>query len=40
MKAFFSAIVVALVMAYGASFILDGNQRTAEQAFATQGVRL
>jgi hypothetical protein len=34
------AVVIAIVMAVGASMVLETYQRTAEQAFTTQGVRL
>lgn len=40
MKAFLSSIVVALVIAVGAAFVLGGMQTNADQAYATQGVRL
>jgi hypothetical protein len=41
MKAFLSAVVVAVVIAVGAAFVLDGNyQQSAYSAFATDGVRL
>lgn len=40
MKAFLTAIVVALGMAAGAALILGEVQKPAEQGFATQGVRL
>lgn len=40
MKAFLSAVVVALGMALGAAVILGGVQTPAEEAYATQGVRL
>ncbi|WP_404325536.1 hypothetical protein [Aerophototrophica crusticola] len=40
MKAFLSAVIVALGMALGAAVILGEVQTPAEQAFTTQGVRL
>ncbi|MDO5528087.1 MAG: hypothetical protein Q4F71_01675 [Paracoccus sp. (in: a-proteobacteria)] len=40
MKAFLAAVLVALVVAIGASFALDGVQETAPQAYTTEGVRL
>jgi hypothetical protein len=40
MKAFMLAVVIAVVMAVGASMVLETYQRPVEQAFATQGVRL
>lgn len=40
MKAFLSSVVVALVIAVGAAVVLGGMQTSADQAFATQGVRL
>ncbi|HUF44674.1 MAG TPA: hypothetical protein VMN43_04985 [Aestuariivirgaceae bacterium] len=41
MKAFLSAVVVSLVVAVGAAFILDGTfQRPSSEAYTTSGVRL
>ncbi len=41
MKAVVSGIVVAVVLAVGAAFVMDTKfQRSAETAFQTQGVRL
>jgi hypothetical protein len=40
MKAFMLAVVVAVVMAVGASMVLETYQVTVDHAFATQGVRL
>jgi hypothetical protein len=40
MKAFFAAVVVAIVIAAGAAWILNHEQRTVAQAFVTDGVRL
>jgi hypothetical protein len=41
MKAIVTGIVVALVIAVGAAFVLDTRlQRTAETAFTTTGARL
>jgi hypothetical protein len=41
MKAFLSAVVVALVVAVGAAYVLDGSfQRTAFEANTSEGVRL
>jgi hypothetical protein len=39
MKAFLSAIVVALVMGIGASVILEQSQKTAEAKFTSGAVR-
>jgi hypothetical protein len=39
MKAFLSAVIVALVMGIGASMILERNQVTAESKFSTTSVR-
>jgi hypothetical protein len=39
MKAFLSAIIVALVMGIGASMILEKSQVTAEAKFSTPSVR-
>ena len=41
MKAFLSAIVVALVVAVGAAYLLDGSfQRPASEANTSEGVRV
>lgn len=41
MKAFLSSVVVAVVIAVSASFVLnDGFQETATEAFTREGVRL
>ncbi|MES2710514.1 MAG: hypothetical protein V4653_02935 [Pseudomonadota bacterium] len=41
MKAVLTGIVVAVLLAVGAAFIMDTNfQRSAHVAFQTQGVRL
>jgi len=40
MKAFLSSVAVALALAVGAAFVLDGVQTNANQAFTTQSVRL
>lgn len=41
MKAFLSAVVVALVVAIGAHFVMDRTyQQSAYSAFTTDGVRL
>jgi hypothetical protein len=41
MKAFLAAVVVAVLMAFAASFVLDDQfQQAAQDAFATEGVRL
>jgi hypothetical protein len=39
MKAFLSAVIVALVMGIGASMILERNQVTAESKFSASSVR-
>ena len=40
MKAFISAVIVAVVVAVGAAFVLDSQQKTADKAFATSGARV
>lgn len=41
MKAFLSAVVVAIVVAVGAAYILDGSfQRTSSDAYTSKGVRV
>ena len=40
MKAFISAIVVAVVVACAASFVLSGVQKTSDTAFTTSGARV
>ena len=41
MKAFIAAVVVAVVLAIGAAYVLDTRvQQTVEARFATSGVRL
>ena len=41
MKAVFVGIIIAIVIAVGAAFVLDTKlQRTAETAFTTTGARL
>ena len=41
MKAFLSAVVVAIVVAVGAAYILDGSfQRPSSEANTSQGVRV
>ena len=40
MKAFLSAVVVAVVLAVGASFVLNTQQQTAANAYATSGARV
>jgi hypothetical protein len=40
-KAILTGIVAAIVLAIGAAIVLDGNiQRSAQQAYQTEGVRL
>ena len=39
MRAFLSAVIVALGMATGAAFILEGYQQPTGSAFATTGAR-
>ena len=40
MKAFISAVIVAVVVAVGAAFVLNTQQKTADKAFATSGARV
>ncbi|MEN9707701.1 MAG: hypothetical protein RIQ68_109 [Pseudomonadota bacterium] len=40
MKAFISAVIVAVVVAVGAAFVLNTQQQTADKAFATSGARV
>lgn len=41
MKAFLTAVVIAVALAIGAAWVLDETfQQTAENAFSTTGVRL
>lgn len=40
MKAFISAVIVAVVFAVGAAMVLDTQQQTADKAFATSGARV
>jgi hypothetical protein len=40
MKAFIVAVAFAVVVAVGASFVLEGQQQTAYNAFATEGARV
>ena len=40
MKAFLSALIVAAALAAGASYMLNTQQKTAAQAFATTGARV
>ena len=40
MRAFLASVVVAIVVAIGAMFALDGVWRPADQAFATSGARV
>ena len=40
MKAFLSAVAVAVILAVAASFILNTQQQTAANAFATSGARV
>jgi hypothetical protein len=40
MNSFIAAIFVAFLLAAGASVVLNENQRTVAEAYATQGVRL
>jgi hypothetical protein len=39
-KVFVSALVLAVLLAGGAAYVLNLNQKTAYQAFATTGVRI
>jgi uncharacterized protein HemX len=40
MKAFLSAVAVAVILAVGASFVLNTQQQTAANAFSTSGARV
>jgi hypothetical protein len=40
MKAFISAVIVAVVFAVGAAMVLDSQQQTADKAFATSAARV
>ncbi len=40
MKSFLVACAVAVIIAAGAGFVLNGIQKPAEEAYATTGVRL
>lgn len=40
MKTFLVACVIAIVIAVGGAFVLNGYQETAQKAFSTQYVRL
>jgi hypothetical protein len=40
MSSFWSAIAVAILLAFGANVVLGALQRPAEVAFSTSGVRL
>lgn len=40
MKAFLSAVVVAVIVAIGAAWVLNTQQKTVAQAFVTDGVRV
>jgi hypothetical protein len=40
MKVFISAVVLAVLLAGGAAYTLNLNQKTAYRAFATTGVRI
>ena len=40
MKAFISAVIVAVIVAVGAAFVLDSQQKTADKAFAPSGARV
>jgi hypothetical protein len=40
MKAFLSAVIVAVCLAAGASYVLSTQQKSAAQAFATGGARV
>jgi hypothetical protein len=39
MKAFLSAVIVALVMGLGAFFVLEENKKTVEAKFSSSAVR-
>lgn len=40
MKAFLTAVIVSAGLAVGAFFVLNTQQQTADQAFATSGARV
>ncbi len=40
MNAFLSAVAVAVILAVGASFVLNTQQQTAANAFSTSGARV
>jgi hypothetical protein len=40
MKAFLAAVIVAVAVAAGAAFVLNTQQKTAAQAFVTDGARV
>jgi hypothetical protein len=40
MKAFVAAVIVAVVVAIGASFVLEAQQKSVDQAFATNSTRV
>jgi len=40
MRSFISAVVIAIVLALGAAYVLDRIQVPAQQAFSTTGVRI
>lgn len=40
MKAFLSAVLVAVALAVGAAWILNTQQKTVDQAFVTSGARV
>jgi hypothetical protein len=40
MPSFIAAVVVAVALAVGAAFVLNGYQKPVEQAFQSSGVRL
>jgi uncharacterized protein HemX len=40
MKAFVSAVIVAVVLATGAAYVLNTQQQSSAQAFATSGARV
>lgn len=40
MKAFLASCVVAIVLAVGAAFVLDGMGRSSDNVFSTDNVRL
>ncbi len=40
MKAFLTSVIVAVAVAAGAAYVLDTQQKTAAQAFVTDGARV